>query len=255
VARDSMETLAKMLAVAESATNDGEREAANERALAWAASRNLDMAVARQRQRERTDGRKPEVPEERKVEVAPYGKEQGKKLKADLLMTVARAYDCTCTLTSGGERVWVLGFPSDLDVVERLYAHLVTQMVSQATEAIWVRRENRKLDPPVDGRTYRMNYYEGFIRDIRMRLDAARTTAEAQGGGAEQGTALAIRDKQATIQEEFDKLHGNIKVIAFDPAPKSRDYDAMAHGAAAASRVQLTVREDVGSGQTRPAIG
>lgn len=122
-----------------------EREAFMEKAIALAQANSIDLSIARAHQ---ANKEKVEQPEERKVKVGDYhslndrtyyrGSRASNSAKwlCELLTRIATPNDVKCLISKDSVYVWLNGFPSDLDVVERLYASLAVQMVSEADALI-----------------------------------------------------------------------------------------------------------------------
>lgn len=137
-------TLDRISALLAQAENDGATPAEKESFLAKAQQlaevAAIDLAVARAHQ---ADKSKVEVPEERKIWVGSR-RSPTNKWKVELFIVIARANDCKCLILGNGLGVAPAGFPSDLDVVERLYGSLVLQMVTSADAALQ-RGENKRM--------------------------------------------------------------------------------------------------------------
>jgi hypothetical protein len=119
--------------------------------------------------------------------------------KTTLAGAVAAAHGVRAvTVRSAAEplRVILIGFPSDLQVVDLLY----TSLLLQATTS--VRRQ------PASGRAFRRAFLIGFAAEVGQRLSATRRDAVAAVGGA--STALALRDRQSDVEdavrERFPRL-------------------------------------------------
>lgn len=122
-----------------------EREAFMEKAIALAQANSIDLAIARAHQ---ANKEKVEHPEERKVKVGDYHSlndttyyrgsraSNAAKWLCELLTRISEPNDVKCLISKDSVYVWLNGFPSDLDVVERLYASLAVQMVSEADALI-----------------------------------------------------------------------------------------------------------------------
>jgi Protein of unknown function (DUF2786) len=119
--------------------------------------------------------------------------------KTTLAGAVASAHGVRAIIVRGGDepqRVILIGFPADLQVVDLLY----TSLLLQATTS--VRRQ------PASGRAFRRAFLIGFAAEVGERLRSARTEAVAEAGGA--STALAVRDRQRdvddAVREQFPHL-------------------------------------------------
>lgn len=162
-----LDRVSKLLNQAERAPEGSpEREAFMEKAIALSQANSIDLALARAHQ---ANKEKVEQIEERRIQTGQWvGARQSNNTKwlAELLTEIAPPNDVRCLISKGGFFVWLVGFPSDLDVVERLYASLAVQMVSEADALIkkgahkvvdQVRRTKRIPNPhyiPEDERWY-----------------------------------------------------------------------------------------------------
>lgn len=253
--------IGKLISLAE---NDGATEAERDRAftkaLALANANSIDLSVARAAQR---DKEKVEVPEERSIKVGAYNARTNKWL-VDLFLTIARANDARTLIGGANIYVFPIGFPSDLDVIEKLYTHLVVQMIEGANAAL-KRGEQKtagRYGDPVDGRIYRANFYEGFIARINGRLWEAKQAAreaydDATGEEAAAGTAVALRSKTEEIEKTFEANYGGKKLGTYRGAEVSRTAGAaIDHGQSAGARASLgDDSHGVSSAPTRTAIG
>lgn len=141
----------------------------------------------------------------------PYG--QPKYL---LLAAVAGANTVRAVWSSGFGFATIVGYPTDLDVVEELF----TSLLVQATSAM--AREGSKVDARGRSRTrrFRKAFLVAYAHRIGQRL-ADATDATVHEAEAEYGTALvpvlAARDEQVrrATDEAFPEL-GSMRVSATD---------------------------------------
>jgi hypothetical protein len=141
-----LDRVSKLLNQAERAPEGSpEREAFMEKAVALAQANAIDLAVARSHQ---ANKEKVEQIEERRIKVGEYRGtrvSQNTKWLAELLTEISPPNDVNCLISHDSMYVFLVGFPSDLEVVERLYASLAVQMVSEADRRI-ARDEHRRLE-------------------------------------------------------------------------------------------------------------
>jgi hypothetical protein len=162
-----LDRLSKILNQAERAEEGSpEREAFMEKAMALASAHSIDLSIARahQAKKERT-----EEPESRRFKIGSYYHERvitydepvngqedyvfGDRLTqhsswlVTLFATICETQDLKCTFSTNGIYVWAHGFPSDMDVAEKLYAILSVQMMRDADAAI-KRGEHKNLNEP-----------------------------------------------------------------------------------------------------------
>lgn len=199
-----------LLDKAETTDSPAEAHALAEKAQRLATLHAIDPHVALARRRE---AREPEQPEQREVGIGSPGKPANRHLVA-LYCAVAHANGCQVNVARNSSYVIGFGFPTDLDVVQALYASLAHQMVAAANAAIAAgrHREDVYWSPRAgrwrsDARVFRRSFYEGFTAEVAQRLrrarddaadeaDAARReAADGEGAGSAQ-LVLARRDDE-----------------------------------------------------------
>jgi hypothetical protein len=186
---DVLARIRKLLAVAEHPTTPpGEADAAARAAERLVAKYAIDEALLEARAVTRSR------PESRTLVVeAPYA-----SAKSVLIAAVAMAHGAQAISHRGTDpaRVTLIGFPSDLQLVDLLY----TSLLLQATTSL--RRQ------PVTGRAFRRAFLIGFAAEVGDRLAEARRDAVEDSGGP--STALALRDRDAevadAVREHFPRL-------------------------------------------------
>jgi hypothetical protein len=119
--------------------------------------------------------------------------------KTHLLGTVADAYGVravTIQRPYEPQVVSLVGFDSDLDLVDLLYTSLLLQAATSM-----LRQPNR-------GRAFRRAFLIGFAAEVGERLRAARQEAIVEAG--DPTTALVLRDRtdevEAAMREHFPRL-------------------------------------------------
>jgi hypothetical protein len=185
--------IAALLRQAEGTTNEHEAQAFTEKAQQLASLYQIDLAMARSfvPVRERK-----ETPTHKSVWLGERGRKGNDQL-VTLFIRVGDANDVRCNIYHDSTGVIAFGFPSDVEVVEMMYASLAVQMVEQANaylatgeykkELVW--REKRVKDKwgqtyvthgqfPVDGRMARRSFNSGFTNEISTRLQQARQQAQ-----------------------------------------------------------------------------
>lgn len=129
----SLNTLAKVLNQADRAPEGSpERESYMERAIVMSQAIGIDLAVARAHQ---ADKEKVEKPERRQIKVGQYGSKSQTRLNhflSTLFNAIAEPNDIEVTFGGTNVYVYAYGFPSDIDVTEKLFAALAVQMVAEA---------------------------------------------------------------------------------------------------------------------------
>jgi Protein of unknown function (DUF2786) len=179
---DVLRRVRKLLAVAEHpGTPPEEADAAAQAAERLIAKHAIDQALLESGSPNRT------APESRSIVVdPPYA-----GTKATLAGAIADAHGVRAiTIRSPGAamRLVLVGFPSDLALVDLLY----TSLLLQATSAM--RRENDS------GRGFRRAFLIGFAIEVGERLKAAREEAIESAG--ETSTALVLRDRARDVEDE-----------------------------------------------------
>jgi hypothetical protein len=173
-----------LLAKAESTTFPEEAEALTAKAQELITRYAIDEAIAQQR---RASGARPEL---RRLHIdAPYI-----SAKAALLSAVGRANNVEVVYNTSG-RATIVGFDSDLDTVELLFASLLVQAT-----ASMLRVPRDEVGPRV--KAFRHAFLLAFAQRIAQRLRAAREAATREAA-AEHGTSLVplMDARQAAVAE------------------------------------------------------
>ncbi|WP_408899404.1 DUF2786 domain-containing protein [Nocardioides sp. R1-1] len=213
--------IGRLLRQAERTANAAEREAFFAKAQTLASRHQIALAVARA-----TAGAE-ERREEPTWETVLIG-ETGKRSLARyvrLILEIARANDVRVAIYTSNTRVTLYGFPSDIAVVQALYATLVTQMVADGDahlrsgahkadqREVWNPRRRRWERKPVHGSTARAAFYEAWADHIGERLAAARAEARASAIAADApvaegptSTELALRAREVEVVDYFGRM-------------------------------------------------
>jgi hypothetical protein len=199
-----VDRIGKLLAQAEGTDNEHEAAAFVERAqqLATEHAVDLELARARQRDRQHRGGSEPLVQE--RLEVGQRGR-RGNRHRVLLYTVVAGANDVLVNVAADSTYVLGFGHRSDLDVVERLWSSLAVQMTAAAQRRL-DRGEHRASG--VAGLSWRLSFYDGFIHEVGDRLQRGRETAIAQVRPAEEAgapsAALVLREKGERVKSFYD---------------------------------------------------
>ena len=129
-----LDKVSKLLAKAENAGTPEEGEAFMAKALQMAAANSIDLAVARMHQAKKEQVQ--EVEKDRRIQVNPHNRKHNRKHFVDLALAIVETNDCEALISGDDRSVIVTGFPSDIDVVEALFAHLSVEMVSECERAL-----------------------------------------------------------------------------------------------------------------------
>jgi hypothetical protein len=230
-----LDRLAKILNQAENASSDEEAAVYMNKAQALATLTSIDLAVARQHTAKREQR---EQPTHKTITIGQPRKNNNARL-VNLFLAVADNNDVKVNIAANSTYVIAFGMPSDIEVVEVLYASLLFQMTESANA--WLKtgeykqekvlRQVTKRDAwgkykdleerPMDGRTARANFYDAFTRRIRSRLWDARQQALEEANknvytlpttgenGAEYevevSAALVLVEKTEEIKEYYSK--------------------------------------------------
>jgi Protein of unknown function (DUF2786) len=186
---DILARIRKLLAVAEHPTTPGfEADAAARAAERLMSKYAVDSALL---DAGAPTGVKPQI---RTIVVeTPYA-----TAKTMLVGAVAHAYGVRAIThrSTGPVRMSLVGFASDLQIVDLLY----TSLLLQATTAL--RRQR------ASGRAFRRAFLIGFAAEVGQRLAAAHQEAVADTGQA--STALVLRDRgrqvEDAVREQFPRL-------------------------------------------------
>jgi hypothetical protein len=188
-----LDKLAKILNQAENASTDEEAALFMKKAQALATLTSIDLAVARQHT---AKNELREQPAHKMISIGKARKLNNARL-VNLFNAIAYANDVRLNIANNSTFVIAFGMPSDIEVVEALYASLLFQMVESANawlktgeykketvrgkkkvwDAYWGEWDYQTVYKPMDGRTARANFYDAFTGRISARLQEARREA------------------------------------------------------------------------------
>ena len=199
-----VDRVGKLLAQAEGTDNEHEAAAFVERAqqLATEHAVDLELARARQRDRQHRGGGEPLVQE--RLEVGQRGR-RGNRHRVLLYAVVAAANDVLVNVAHDSTYVLGFGHRSDLDVVERLWSSLAVQMTAAAQRRMDA-GEHRAAG--ISGLSWRLSFYDGFTEAVGERLQRARERAVAEAAPTavpgEPSAALVLREKGERVRSFYD---------------------------------------------------
>jgi hypothetical protein len=214
---DITERIGKLLIQAERTNNEAEQNAFFEKAQKLASTYSVELEKARQAI---AHHEKREDPINKRIQIG----EPKKPLNAvfcSLMMEIGRAQDIKFNIAHNSTYVIAFGFPSDISVMEAMFAHISHQMVEMANAFIkageW--RNDKTWDEktwswkPTHARVARRCFYEAFIERIGFRLAKAKREAErelqekdtADHVAAEAGTALVLVKKREEVDGFYAK--------------------------------------------------
>lgn len=259
----SLGRIAKLLRQAEGATTEAERDAFMERAQTLATKNSIALAIARQHTA-KLEAR--EVPEFRFTRLGEPG-QRGLGMYVWLFQGICSVNDVRITIRTNNTGCTAFGFPSDIDVVEALYASLVVQMVEACEswletgeykdEMVW--SETKATYVPTPRISARLSFYRAFIGHVHNRLRDAKKVAIAEAEAVEAAAlaawreanpdntpvsmALALREKEKAVNEFYDDqlvkrgVRGSARGSS---TPTIRSVNAAKAGRRAAARASLT---------------
>lgn len=222
---DITEKIGKLLAQVEGTDNQEERDAFLSKAQTLATLYSIDLEMARQRQADKT---KRETPTHRRIYLTDLGitARQGLHRYIFLFTAIADANDVECNIAHNSTYVIAFGFPSDIEVTERLFCSLVVQMVVECDAAI-KRGEHKEACPTwvparfdrnynwveghyrtPDARAFKGSFFDAFRSRVRSRLLAAKREAEQQvvvdtETGQSTTGALVLRQKVDDVKDYY----------------------------------------------------
>jgi hypothetical protein len=213
-----LDKLAKILNQAENAATPEEAEAFLRKAQMLATNTSIDLAVARQYT---ARGEKREQPTHKHITIGEARKKSNARL-ANLFFAVSNNNDVKINIANNSTFVIAFGMPSDIEVVETLYASLLFQMVESANA--WLRKGEYKTEQvwndracgfkPMDGRTARSNFYDAYTKTIFTRLYGARKEALE----AVKERTYAVKNDQGASE------HQSAEMVLFNKADEVNDY-------------------------------
>ena len=213
-----LDRIAALLAKAERTDNPIEAEAYLAKAQSLATQASVDLAVARARTARR-EAR--EQPTSRTVHIGEPGRRANTHL-VTLFVTVGRCNGVQMDIAHNSTYVIAYGMPSDLELVETLFASLATQMTASANvwlgtgawrDDSYISREGWRK--PHTAQTARAAFYRGFAERIGRRLEEARaevieraetTVVAVAADVAESGTstgAIVLRAKEVEVRDFY----------------------------------------------------
>ncbi|RZU36001.1 uncharacterized protein DUF2786 [Streptomyces sp. BK022] len=230
-----LDKLAKILNQAENASTPEEAATFMKKAQALATLTSIDLAVARQHTAKREQR---EQPTHKTITIGQPRKNNNARL-VNLFIAIADQNDVKVNIAMNSTFVIAFGMPSDIEVVEALYASLLYQMTEAANawlklgeykKETVLRRVTKRdawgpykdlVERPMDGRTARANFYEAFTNRISSRLWEARQEAlekvkknvytlptTGENGveyEVEVSAALVLKEKSDEVKDYYEK--------------------------------------------------
>lgn len=251
---DMVEKVGKLLAQAEGTTNQAEAEAYTELAQKLAATYAIDLELARANQKTKEQR---EEPTTERIVVGESGRRFANRWWVDLMWQVTDSNDVRWTVSGDRAVMWLYGYPSDIEVSKLLFASLNAQMVGGVAHNL---KTGVHKELGVHGATYRLNFYEGFIETIGMRLRRARREALLEQKQREEAApvtptddapaltgALVMVKKKERVNDYYD-ANNNVPKSSRRTAgyqsiqPKTLNRSAQSDGASAAHAARLSAQ-------------
>jgi hypothetical protein len=202
-------------------TEAGEHDADVALAVAQrlAAKHSIDLEVLRQKNR--AAGKKVSEPvrETLYLTKGPY-----QRFRCDLASRVATAMGLSTRLAFDASYVIYLGFPEDIAMAWQVFQLVEPQMLASAERRVKAGEHRRVVDyttrnGTMSAKTFKANYFEGYISRIVNRIFTARTEAEesvvfAEGIKQDDGRvtgrvtgALVLVSRKAEVEKLEQKLY------------------------------------------------
>ena len=258
----TIQRIAALLAKAERTDNDIEDDAYLMKAQELATLASVDLAVARAKTAKRE---RRQQPESRTTTIGEKGRRANRHL-ITLFIAIAHANDAQVDIAANSTYVIGYGMPSDLDVIETMFASLSVHMVHSSQQFVVSRRwegetylavvKRRRQVKEHTAQTARVAFYRAYVERITERLAQAREhaireadqqRAAAQGREAEGGTALVLREKGAEVSA-FHRQTSSARGSwgGYSGGVRSASGSAAAAGRYAASRARLGESKGIG---------
>ena len=128
------------------------------------------------------------------------------QVRAHLLAGLVGAMRCQCVLlpATGGKRVHVFGFASDLERAEMLYTSLLVQMA----HGLAVAQVPRAVRSP---RAWRRSWLLGYVSAVTGRVRAAEeraaSDAEQDRGEDEPSAAIVLADRSLVVRRHCEEAY------------------------------------------------
>lgn len=233
-----LERVRSLLAKAERASTDHERDAYNAKAAELIAKYGIDEALAAAERHER-----PAVGDRVIGMPAPFARD-----KALLLHAIAVPLGVQTVLTQRpgfDAAVHLFGTESDLDRVEILFTSLLVQAMRELVR-------QRPTDPGESVAAYRRSWLVGYAAKIKQRLEGVEVEAQQQAQAEHTGmsTELVLADRDQLVRQVMTERYPRLRQGRI-----RRSGRGAADGAAAGQRADLGTGRHVGAGGMRKGLG
>ncbi len=208
----TIERIAALLVKAERTENEAEADAYLMKAQQLATMASIDLALARSTTDRREQRQQPEA---RTRTIGEKGRRANRHL-ISLYIVIAHANDAHVDVAANSTYVVGYGMPSDLDVIEAMFASLSVHMV-HASQQYVVRREwegetyvavvdRRRRVKAHTAQTARVAFYRAYTARIEERLRQARertlqeTPRQQPGAPGSVSVEVALREKASEVK-------------------------------------------------------
>ena len=145
-----------------------------------------------------------EKPEARRIKIdGSYGQP-----KSSLWHAIADAHRCKVIRHHLGRKttaVTVVGYPSDLELVELLF----TSLSLQATNAMLAAAKLQGRMQAAESVSFRTSFLYGFASTVHERLH--RIQRQAEQTSSEPGTALVLRDRKQDVEDAYGEMFPDVR--------------------------------------------
>lgn len=261
-----LDRIAALLAKAERTDNPIEAEAYLIKAQSLATQASVDLAVARARTAKR-EAR--EQPTNKTVTIGDKGQRANRHM-VSLFLAIGHCNALRVDIAHNSTYVIAYGMPSDIEVVETLFASLATQMATSAT--VWLKlgewrgdryRSREGYSKEHTSQTARAAFYGAYIERIGQRLQEARDAEverqsqrvvelEPEEIGARAGSVvtgeIVLRAKDVEVRDYYrasSKARGSWK--GYSGSVSRQGGNASLAGREAASRARIGASREIGT--------
>lgn len=197
---DYADKIAKLLAMAEGATN--EDMAANY--LTKASDLRLRMMISDEDIR-RAGGADRKSEDMIKKIVLRDKHAAYVKARRELMTWLASIYNARITMASDRSFMCLYGFESDIAFIEQMYASLILQLATHMKND-----QARRVNDGASTRSWQTSYAHGWVGRVAQRLRDARQRQEHDVVAEVAGTALVLRDRGVAVTKYFADNTGKL---------------------------------------------